>query len=75
MNRETMGYTVCMYHENGGCAATWEESLTDVFSTIQSMEPHVGIVIVKLPYKRRIQRFTIQKPKNLHDSGIYSIDR
>jgi hypothetical protein len=72
MNKETPGYTVCMYGKSGGCSALWVESLDEAFNEIKSMEPHEGITIVKLPFKKRMSRFVIEKPKGLRDSGIFT---
>lgn len=72
MNRDTEGYTVCMYSKGGGCSSTWKETLDEIFEIIKSMEPHDGFTIVKLPYKKRMSRFVITKPKGLRDSGIFT---
>lgn len=76
MNRETMGYNVCMYGSNGGCISFWCESLEDATHELMSFttdgDNKTGITLVKTPYKKRMSRFVITKPKGLRDSGIFS---
>lgn len=73
MKRDTIGYTICMYTKNGGCASTWFPTLAEACDEIKNWKgEHDGITIVKLPHKKRMSRFVITKPDGLRDSGIFT---
>ncbi len=72
MNRDTLGYTITLYGKNDGCAATWCETLEDAMHEALSMSKgnHEAIAIVKTPYKSRMKRFIVERPKFHNDAGI-----
>ena len=73
MNRETLGYTVCIYGKSGGCISFWSESLEDAMHELLSFKTDkLGITLVQLPFKKRMSRHIITKPIGLRDSGIFS---
>lgn len=73
LNRETLGYTVCIYGNSGGCISFWSESLEDAMKELLSFKTDkMGITLVQLPYKKRMSRHIITKPTGLRDSGIFS---
>ncbi len=73
MNRETLGYTVCIYGKSGGCISFWSETLEEATHEILSFDTdRLGITLVQTPYKSRMKRHVITKPTGLRDSGVFT---
>ena len=72
ITRATIGYTVCMYRENGGGISTWVPTMNEVFETIKTFEKsgYHSIAIARLSYKNRMRRMVVQRATRPKDCGI-----